>query len=94
MRQETVMNDPFQNFRDEVQIGNWTIAGEVILWQRVLFESWKDKRMLEVHRNCGFLETEIGEQVESLDDRIIILTSSGVAGVKLIKGGGESGEGM
>ena len=34
------------------------------------------------------------EQVESLDDRIIILTSSGVAGVKLIKGGGKTGEGM
>ena len=27
----------------------------------VLFESWKDQRMLEVHRNCGFLETEIDQ---------------------------------
>src|SRR5215469_14463346 len=61
MRQKTVMNDPFQNFRDEVQIGYWTIAGEVILRQRVLFESWKDQRMLEVLRNCGFLETEIDQ---------------------------------
>ena len=61
MRQETVMNDPFQYFRDEVQIGYWTIAGEVILRQKVLFEICKDQRMLEVHRNCGFLETEIDQ---------------------------------
>ena len=55
------MDDPFQNFRDEIQIRYRTVTGEVVLRQRVLFESWKDQRMLQVHRNCGFLETEIDQ---------------------------------
>ena len=55
------MDDPFQNFRDEIQIRYRTVTGEVVLRQRVLFESWKDQSMLKVRRNCGFLETEIDD---------------------------------
>ena len=55
------MDDLFLNFRDEIQIRSRTLTGEVILRQRVLFESWKDQSMVEVSRNFGFLETEIDD---------------------------------
>ena len=30
---DSIVDDAFKNFRDEVEVRNWAIAGKIIMWQ-------------------------------------------------------------
>ena len=42
MGEETDMDNAFNTFRNEVEVGYWAVAGEIIMWKGLLLEQRMD----------------------------------------------------
>jgi len=53
---ETGIDYLFKNLGYKIQIGYWTIAGEIIFWECLLFQQWRNNGMFEGSRKNAFRE--------------------------------------
>ena len=61
MKRETFVDDSFNDFRDEVEVGDGSIAGKVVRREIMLFEKRVDKGMLERFWEVAFGEGKIDD---------------------------------
>jgi len=56
---DSVVDDSFKYFRNEIQVRNRTVTGKVFMWQRVLLKFRIDDSIFKLCRKNAFTESKI-----------------------------------